>query len=230
VILAAGRGTRLGKLGREIPKGFLTLGSRPIIEESLDKLVAAGIRRAVIVTGHLAHFYRQLAEKRRGLVEVVHNPRYAEVGSFYSLQVALEHLAEAGPFLLLESDLVYEPRALDEVLADLHGDVILLSGPTGSRDEVWVETDGDGRLVTMSKDPTTLAGPAAGELVGITKVSPALAEVLRGLPSDGEYETGGLVAAAKQLSVYCRRVDGLVWAEIDDEKHLERARGLGLSR
>jgi 2-aminoethylphosphonate-pyruvate transaminase len=230
VILAAGRGTRLGKLGREIPKGFLTLGSRPIIEESLDKLVAAGIRRVVMVTGHLAHFYRKLAENRRGLVELVHNPRYAQLGSFYSLQVALEYLAGAGPLLLLESDLVYERRALDVVLAYPREDLVLLSGPTGSRDEVWVETDGDGRLVAMSKDRTTLGNPALGELVGITKVSPALAEVLRGLPPEGEYETAGLVAASKQWPVYCRRVDDLVWAEIDDEQHLARARGLGLGQ
>jgi choline kinase len=230
VILAAGRGTRLGTLGAEMPKGFLKLGSRPIIEESLDKLVAVGVRSVVIVTGHLAHFYQKLAAKRRGLVEIVHNSRYTELGSFYSLQVALEHLSAAGPFLLLESDLVYEPRALDEVLADPNEDVILLSGPTGSRDEVWVETDGDRRLVAMSKDRTALGSPAAGELVGITRVSLKLAGVLCSLPPEGEYETGGLVAASKRRPVYCRCVDDLVWAEIDDEKHLARARGLGLSR
>jgi choline kinase len=230
VILAAGRGTRLGRLGAEIPKGFLKLGGRPIIEQSLDELVAAGVQRVVLVTGHLARFYEDLAEKRGRLVEIVHNPRYAELGSFCSLQVALEHAAGVGPLLLLESDLVYEPCALDEVLADPHEDVILLSGPTGSRDEVWVETDGEGRLVAMSKDPAALGGPAAGELVGITRISPGLAAVLRSLPPHGEYETGGLVDASKRWPIYCRRVDGLAWAEIDDKKHLERARGLRLGR
>jgi choline kinase len=230
VILAAGRGTRLGRLGAEMPKGFIKLGGRPIIEQSLDQLVDAGVRSVVLVTGHLAYFYEDLAAKRRGVVEIVHNPRYAELGSFCSLQVALKHAAGAGPLLLLESDLVYEPRALDEVLADPHEDLILLSGPTGSGDEVWVETDGDGRLVAMSKDPAALGGPAAGELVGITRISPGLAAVLRSLPPDGEYETGGLVAASKRRAVYCRRVDGLIWAEIDDENHLARARGLALGR
>ena len=230
VILAAGRGTRLGRLGTEMPKGFLKLGGRPIIEESLDKLLAAGVRSVVIVTGHLAHFYEELAAKRRRLVETLHNPRYTQRGSFYSLQVALEHVAGAGALLLLESDLVYEPRALDEVLTDPHEDVVLLSGPTGSGDEVWVETDDDGRLVAMSKDRTTLGGGAAGELVGITRVSPELAAVLRSLPPEGEYETGGLVTASKCRPIYCRCVDDLAWAEIDDEKHLARARGLGISR
>ena len=66
--------------------------------------------------------------------------------------------------------------------------------------------------------------------MGITKISPALAGLLHSLPPNGEYETGGLVAASKRWPVYCRLVDDLVWAEIDDEKHLERARGLKLSR
>jgi 2-aminoethylphosphonate-pyruvate transaminase len=231
LILAAGMGTRLGKLGAEIPKGFLELRGKPIVEESLAKLVAAGIRRVVVVTGHLARFYRRLAAQRPGLVETVDNPRYAELGSLCTLQVGLRHLGpSAGPLLLLESDLVYEPRALDEVLADPREDVILLSGPTRSGDEVWVETDSDGRLVAMSKDRGALGAAVAGELVGITRVSPALASLLAGLPPEGEYEVRGLVAAAAARPVWCRVVEDLQWAEIDDERHLQRARGLAVSR
>ncbi len=229
VILAAGRGTRLGGLGTRIPKGFLRLGGQTIIEDSIDKLVARGIRHIVIVTGHLVHFYRELAARRDGLLETVHNTKYAELGSFYSLQVGLERAAGAGPLLLLESDLVYEERALDEVLADPREDLVLLSGPTGSGDEVWVETDGDGRLLAMSKDRSRLGPGIAGELVGITRVSPPLAEMLRSLPPQGEYEVRGLVAASARRPVYCRRVDDLVWAEIDNHQQLLRARGLELA-
>jgi choline kinase len=225
VILAAGRGTRLGRLGTEIPKGFLELGGRPIIEDSLDKLVAAGVRRVVIVTGHLARFYRELAAARPGLVETAHNPKYAELGSFCSLQVGLERAGD-GPLLVLESDLAYEQRALRELLADGREDLILLSGPTASGDEVWVETDGEDRLVAMSKDRASLGAGVAGELVGITRVSTQLAALLRALPPEGEYEVGGLVAVSKQRPVYCRRVDGLAWAEIDDANHMARARSV----
>ncbi len=42
VILAAGRGTRLGPLGAIIPKGLIRLGPRPIIEESLERLISVG--------------------------------------------------------------------------------------------------------------------------------------------------------------------------------------------
>ena len=43
VILAAGRGTRLGPRGKTMPKGFLRIGDRPIVEESIARLRMAGI-------------------------------------------------------------------------------------------------------------------------------------------------------------------------------------------
>jgi 2-aminoethylphosphonate-pyruvate transaminase len=225
VILAAGRGTRLGARGTETPKGFLRLGARPIVEESLAKLVAEGIERVVIVTGHLAEFYEGLRARHAGLVVTVHNARYAESGSMVSLACARELVR--GDFLLLESDLVYEQRALRILLDDERPDVLLLSGPTGAGDEVWVEAPGE-RLVAMSKDRARL-NSVAGELVGLTKVSAALfARMLAALAATGrltvDYETDALVAAARERPVACRLVADLVWAEIDDERHLQRAR------
>ena len=87
VILAAGRGTRLKRLGEEIPKGFLRLGEVSIIEESIERLVGAGVRRVVIVTGHLARLYEELRSRLAGLVETVHNVAFADSGSFYSLSL-----------------------------------------------------------------------------------------------------------------------------------------------
>ena len=68
VILAAGRGTRLGDRGERIPKGFLTLGDQPIVEESLRRLREAGIRRTLIVTGRLYGRTNIIALDRAGRV------------------------------------------------------------------------------------------------------------------------------------------------------------------
>ncbi len=228
VILAAGAGVRLEELGRRMPKGFLRLGQRPIIEESLDRLSAEGIERVLIVTGHLREFYEELRLARRGLVSTVHNPRFAESGSLYSLHRASALLEEA--FLLLESDLIYERRALREALAFPAPDVVLVSEPTAAGDEVWVETDG-GRLVDMSKDRSRLGPSIAGELIGISRIS---LELSREMLAVGErlfpttlrvdYETDGLVQAGRIRPIACPLVRDLVWAEIDDTRALERAR------
>ncbi|OAD22430.1 nucleotidyl transferase/aminotransferase, partial [Candidatus Thiomargarita nelsonii] len=54
VILAAGLGSRLKALGTDKPKGFLKLGEKSIIEESIEHLHNSGICNIIIVTGHQA--------------------------------------------------------------------------------------------------------------------------------------------------------------------------------
>lgn len=228
LILGAGMGVRLRELGRATPKGFLRLGERPIVEEALERLRAEGIERVVVATGHHAEFYEELRARQPALVTTVHNPRYADSGSLYSLWCARAELGE--DFLLLESDLIFERRALREALAHPRPDVLLVSEPTGARDEVWVETRA-GNLHDMSKDRARLGAEIAGELVGITRVSrPFLSEMLavgERLFRDSlkvDYELEGLVQAARVRPLTVHLVRDLAWAEIDDLHHLERAR------
>jgi 2-aminoethylphosphonate-pyruvate transaminase len=212
VILAAGQGTRLREHVADYPKGFLRIGERPIVEESVLRLAAHGITRVVIVTGYAAGYYEELARARAPLVETVHNAEFAASGSMYSLYCARALVRE--PFLLLESDLVYEPRALVELLDHPADDAILLSGPTGAGDEVYVEAR-DGRLVGMSKDRARLGPEVAGELVGISKISAALFGVMQRIAATAfarslkfDYETDCFVAAARERAIACPAVGG----------------------
>ncbi len=226
VILAAGMGRRLGDLAQQKPKGFLVLDGQPIVERSLRILQAFGIRRILIVTGYQAAWYETLAAAHAG-IHTVHNERYAESGSMFSLARAAGLVDE--DFLLLESDLIYEKRAIAATLAAPAENCVLLSGPTRSGDEVYVEVRGD-KVWNLSKKPAELTS-IGGEFVGITKVSRAmwtelLAEGNRLMDRNPnvEYDSGCLAALAKRYPVGCLRVDDLCWAEIDDEQHLQRAR------
>jgi 2-aminoethylphosphonate-pyruvate transaminase len=222
VILAAGRGIRLGALGRTIPKGFLRLapGRGPIVAESIARLRSRGIRRFVVVTGHQRAFYEELRQLTPGVV-TVHNTRFAESGSMHSLACARNHLAD--DFLLLESDLVYEPRALDAALESPHADVVVVSGPTGSGDEVYVTANGS-RITNISKD-RALGDQSVGELVGISKISIGLFELmLRRANGTAEYETGTLATVAREHRLTYVLVPDLVWAEIDTPADFERVR------
>ncbi|MBF0382871.1 MAG: phosphocholine cytidylyltransferase family protein [Magnetococcales bacterium] len=226
IILAAGMGTRLKAFGKHTPKGFLRLGERPIIEESLEKLWRVGIERVVVVTGHLNEFYDNLAAESGGRVETVFNPLYAESGSMYSLFLAREKISQ--DFLLLESDLIYEQRALEEAIHFSQDHCILLSGPTNAGDEVYV-TGHNGGITGMSKEPVNLQG-VVGELVGISKISNMLFKsMLTSAQKRFEntlqvaYETDCLVDVAAKKTVHYHMISDLLWTEIDDESHLQRA-------
>lgn len=228
VILAAGMGTRLASRW-DAPKGFLRLGERPIIEESLERLRAVGVRRVIIVTGYGAEHYEGLAARYGGLVRTAHNPAFADHGSMASLRCAAGLLAPDERFLLLESDLIYERRGLTALLEHPAASGLLLSGPTGAGDEVYVEVQA-GRAIALSKRRAEL-GAVGGELVGITKVAPELwaamlahaAARLRDEPGMA-YETGALAAVAHSVPIAAVLVPDLRWGEIDDPSQLRRAR------
>lgn len=51
VLLAAGRGTRMGAITEGIPKPLLPVRGKPLMEHIMDRLAAAGIRRFLVVVG-----------------------------------------------------------------------------------------------------------------------------------------------------------------------------------
>ena len=60
MILAAGRGERMRPLTDRCPKPLLEVGGRPLIEHTIQALVAAGVERLVINHAHLG---RQIVER-----------------------------------------------------------------------------------------------------------------------------------------------------------------------
>jgi len=201
------------------------LGNLPIIEESLQRLYHAGVKKVIIITGYQPTFYEALGARYAGL-QTVHNAEYAVSGSLYSLYCARQQIE--GDFLLLESDLVYEYRAIEELLRVEARDVLLMSGPTGAGDEVFVETR-NGNLCMMSKDVKRL-NRVDGELVGISRISHGFFREMIEIAKRRfvetlhlDYETDGFIAAARQRDMLCHKIEGLIWCEIDDQTHLRRA-------
>lgn len=225
VILAAGMGSRLADLWPGAPKGLLPFGNTPLVERSIRQLLRHSIEEIILVTGHQAGQYEALAA-RYPAVKTVHNPLYATSGSMYSLYCA-RHLLPGG-FLLLESDLIYEDRALGELLAAPRRDAILISGPTGAGDEVYVGED-HGRVTGLSKQKGTLH-QVAGEMVGISQLSAPFFQAMLAY-AEGyfqqtlklEYCTGCINGVARQEEIFYCKIDDLVWTEIDDHNQWERA-------
>lgn len=54
VILAGGKGTRLGQLARDVPKPMVPVLQKPILEHQVELLRRHGIRDIVMITGHMS--------------------------------------------------------------------------------------------------------------------------------------------------------------------------------
>lgn len=227
VILAAGMGTRLKGHTKERPKGFLEIDGDTLIERSIKHLIDHGITNIVIGTGYFHEHFDRLKKKFPGIT-TQRNVDYATTGSMYTLYVI--HDLIKGPFLLLESDLLYDPDALNHLLSDSKADIILASGATNSGDEVYIQHSATGMLQNMSKDRSKLSH-INGELVGISKISPALLQTMVTF-ADSHFSKGSmmmmnyedaLVGSSIQHDIFIKVIDDLAWCEIDDENHLKRA-------
>lgn len=109
LVLAAGRGSRLGGLGGEVPKWLLDVGGRSIADRHLEALALAADAgcelRAQVVTGHASDALdRYLAGS--GAITTTHNAQWATLNNWYSALVGLRAIEAADPtVVILNSDL-----------------------------------------------------------------------------------------------------------------------------
>jgi len=116
LLLAAGTGSRLYPLTKNEPKCMTNVNGKSILERMISNLVNHGFKRLVIITGHLEHCIRDFLGDQIGQmrIEYLFSPLYKTTNNIYSLWMAREIVHE--PFLLLESDLVFEDSLLDEII------------------------------------------------------------------------------------------------------------------
>ena len=226
VIMTAGLGTRFGKMTETVPKGFIECGGISMVERSIQTLIACGIERIIIGTGYLKEKYEALKEVYPQ-IECVFSPRYAETNSMYTLWNCREVIGD-DDFLLLESDLVFEKKAIMSLLECPEPDIMLITPVTKFQDQYYVEYDEGHRLTRCSTVETEL--DVKGELVGIHKLSNKFyrtmcedyAKKVEEKPKLG-YEYELLTMSQVIMKVYVLRVEGLKWYEIDDVDDLTYA-------
>lgn len=226
VIMAAGLGSRFGKMTETMPKGFIEVGGTAMVVRSIETLTACGITRVIIGTGYKREAYERLAE-RYPQVECVYSERYASTNSMYTLYNCRGAIG-TDDFLLLESDIIYSREAITALLEDSRRDIMLITPVTKFQDQYYVEHDGNGRLTNCSTDSGKLN--AAGELVGIHKLSAKFfsamcrdyAAIADEQPKMG-YEYELLSMSQRVMPVYVLNAKGVAWYEIDDADDLEYA-------
>ena len=116
LLLAAGTGSRLAPLTDKTPKCLVPVNKISILKRLVDALRLHNFKRLVIVVGHEADSIRNFLGSRAGAMEITYitSPVYKTTNNIYSLWLARKEIDE--PFLLIESDLVFDPEMLMDML------------------------------------------------------------------------------------------------------------------
>jgi choline kinase len=232
VILAAGKGVRLGKLTAERPKGLLPIRGRSLLRRSLDCIAGAGFSETIIVTGYHADQMQTHIGDHHGDMKIRYrrNRDYDATGSMMSLLAAAPDLA-APHIAIFESDLLYHrdfARAAFEATADL----MFTADTSGSGDEVYVCANRTGELTFLGKDASAEQRAASpGEFAGITVLTLAFidryrrtAHALMGNNDRQKHYEEVIAETARAGSpIVVQHMAGLAWTEVDTQADLNRA-------
>ncbi|MBN1078837.1 NTP transferase domain-containing protein [Clostridium botulinum] len=215
VILAAGRARDFGK-----PVGMLEIEDFKLIDRTLNILKENGINKITIITGYESVCYEEYFKNNKN-INLVKSDKYKWTGTMYSLSLAREYVKE--DFLLIENDLIFEKRAIKELIESNSRDCILLTNESGSGDEAFVEIRNN-HLFKMSKDIHQF-NRIDGEMIGITKVSHKLYQMMLEEFKDNinpylNYEYV-LLDVARDYNIGFVKIDDLAWGDADTKKEYE---------
>jgi L-glutamine-phosphate cytidylyltransferase len=248
IIVAAGRGRRLGVETDDLPKCMVKVGGRAILHWQLDALAAAGADDFVIVRGYLGD--RISAPAGGPKLRFVDNPEWASNNILTSLFYAEPEMSEG--FLFTYSDIVFSPEHARRVAAATAPVALIVDRrwrdaydgrtlhPVSEAELARVTGTGADAAVTRVGKRLVAAEEAAGEFSGLARFAPAGAAALREVWHEAlasgldapfgaaaalrqAYLSDGLNAvAARGVALGAVLVDG-GWREIDTEQDLARA-------
>lgn len=223
MVLAAGFGKRMLPLTEAIPKPMVKLGGRPLIDHVLDKLAAAGIKRAVVNVHYLPDVLEAHLKTRTAPEIIISDERGEILETGGGVRKALPKLGKA-PFVIHNSDTVWiegvgsNIERLLETWNPATMDCLLLLAATASSigydGRGDFEMDGFGRLKRQ-----TGARLAPFVFAGVSVMKP---EFFDDAP-DGPFSLNVIWdRAIAKGRLYGLRLDGL-WMHVGTPQSLEEA-------
>lgn len=227
IIMAAGKGSRIHHLTNGLPKSFLKIGGKSLIERNVDMLRNHGIRDIIIVAGYRKDAFEELFADKDD-IKLVFNPFYELVNVIGSYWMGMEYLHD--DFVYLHADTICE-NALFEELLRCDGDIVLpVEQGTVDEEAMKVRLGAGNCVVEITKNMP--AEQAAGEFIGITKIKKSVIPMLKQKTTElmvkrafSEYFEASIqrVLDEGKFNAVVLPVGGKFWAEIDFEEDYRRA-------
>ena len=239
VVLAAGKGSRLGALGDETPKWLLEVGGRTLADRQLEGVAAAGdaVASVSVVTGHAAEAIERVLAGRPETVRPIHNPEFAELNNWWSLLRALRELPEGEPVVVVNADLCADPGAFGDYVthAASGADEASLAVDverelTDESMKVAVRADGAlGRIGKVGIDEPVgeYVGMLAARGATLGRLRDALEAFVDRPEAANEWYEGAVGRTAADGATWrIWPMPSSAWVEIDDDADLDKAESL----
>ena len=175
IILAAGRGSRLGDLTARTPKALLHVGGKTLLQHRIESirtvLPDSGIH---VITGFMPEAFHPF----KAFPDVTLHPfEEATTGNnIVSLLLALDAIGTDRGFYLFNSDVICDNAILKALRDAPDADSLLVDPDSRDAEAMKVSAQADGRLVAIAK--SLAPDDSLGEYIGISRFSPKSASLL----------------------------------------------------
>jgi len=222
LVLAAGEGSRLGKLTKRTPKPLLRVAGMPLLGRILHGLKEAGVQNVWIVVGYKASVIREeIGENYAGLnIRFVKAKRWKK-GNLYSLLAAQEIFQQS--FLLCMCDHIFDPDIPKSLIKNRSKKALVLAIDKVSEEDTKV-LEQNGKILDIGKK---INRSNVAIDTGFFLCSPKIFEYANEAAQQGAKELADCVrVAARNGDTQVVDVSGHLWADIDTKQDLARAKRL----
>ncbi len=146
IILAAGKGSRLGEYTQGRPKCLLSLGKETILEREIRLLQEAGIPydHIFVVGGYQYEMLENIAPN------LIVNSEYDKKDNSYSLGLALQTVDD-DDVLILDADLCFDRPLLEEIILNPNANVLLSKRSNDLQESTGIVVAKDGFVSAIGK-------------------------------------------------------------------------------
>jgi len=163
VILAAGKGRRIAELTGGLPKGFLTIGGKSLVNRQVESLRKIGIGKIVMVIGYRSDLFEK--EYNGSEVILLKNPFYERSNVLASLWFARDYLTNG--FYFMHADTYFDHAILEDLTRAPGSIVLCVNKKPSIPEDMKVRVEGN-RIVEINKEMA--CETAHGEFTGLAKI------------------------------------------------------------